>query len=194
MRPRPAGKLRQRAGASQFAANGARTVPVRSGWQPHDLKNRRALLPPDALRTGTVRAPVKSGHYPAGAHPDTAPGTPVSDPASLKNHLKTRRIGERRSAMSMASGAVSGCAPQRAAGQCGTAHCPGARGGSRPPPARTFENLRPCQCSPGFSRAANRDGSRSGGFQPAHHQAASQWGSAAFVLRRRFSGNRHFNF
>ena len=39
------------------------------------------------------------------------PGTPVSDPASLKNHLKTRRIGNRRSTSAAGSGAVSGMRP-----------------------------------------------------------------------------------
>ena len=33
-----------------------------------------------------------------------------TDPASLKNHLKTRRIGNRRSTSAAGSGAVSGCA------------------------------------------------------------------------------------
>ena len=44
------------------------------------------------------------------AHPDTAPGAPVSDPASWENHPETRRIGDRRSTLPAASGAVSRCA------------------------------------------------------------------------------------
>ena len=51
-----------------------------AGGSAHDLKNRRALLPPDALRTGTVRAPVKSGHCPA-FHPLALKGSLHNTPA-----------------------------------------------------------------------------------------------------------------
>jgi hypothetical protein len=44
------------------------------------------------------------------AHLDTAPGAPVSDPASIQNPPETRRIGDRRSAIAAKSGAVSRCA------------------------------------------------------------------------------------
>jgi hypothetical protein len=42
----------------------------------------------------------------------TAPGAPVSDPARVENRPETRRIGDRRSAMTAESGAVSrACCP-----------------------------------------------------------------------------------
>ena len=44
------------------------------------------------------------------AHLDTAPGAPVSDPASACFIPETRRIGDRRSEMPVESGAVSRCA------------------------------------------------------------------------------------
>src|SRR5206468_12106560 len=39
-----------------------------------------------------------------GAHPDTAIGAPVSDPAGIQKHPETRRIGDRRSALPVESG------------------------------------------------------------------------------------------
>jgi hypothetical protein len=46
----------------------------------------------------------------AGTQLDTAPGAPVSDPAGIEKHPETRRIGDRRSATPVKSGAVSSCA------------------------------------------------------------------------------------
>ena len=45
-----------------------------------------------------------------GVHLGTALGAPVSDPAGIEKGLETRRIGDRRSAMPIESGAAS-CAP-----------------------------------------------------------------------------------
>src|ERR1017187_6495221 len=45
-----------------------------------------------------------------GAYLDTAPGAPVSDPASIEHPPEMRRIGDRRSAIAAKSGAVSRCA------------------------------------------------------------------------------------
>jgi hypothetical protein len=47
----------------RFEAGGARTVPVRSVWQRRNLENRRLLSLSNALRTETVRAPVKPTRY-----------------------------------------------------------------------------------------------------------------------------------
>ena len=70
------------------------------------------------IDASTALAPLRQrllvGEGTGRAQLDTVPGTPVSDPARIKDHLATRRIGDRRSAGLAWSDAVSFILSQRA--------------------------------------------------------------------------------
>ncbi len=51
-----------------------------------------------------------------GAYLDTAPGAPISDPASFRAKFNAGRVGDRRSVMPARAAAVSTCALPRPAG------------------------------------------------------------------------------
>ena len=84
---------------------------------PHNAIVVLYQLSYDPIRSGQCRAlrPIVKTiltEFEEWAHPDTAPGAPVSDPAGIEKHQGTRRIGVRRSAAPANSGAVSGCTPK----------------------------------------------------------------------------------
>jgi hypothetical protein len=87
--------------------NGARAVPARSSSDSvRSAGFPGGLWSVNGLRPGTGRAPtypVHLGNTPSScaparpAHPDTAAGAPVSDPAPDSDLRAMRRVGDRRS-------------------------------------------------------------------------------------------------
>src|SRR6184192_3834430 len=81
-----------------------------ANWNPLSLTLSPLLCRGERESTSGRVVVLRCAHHHRAPHLDTAPGAPVSDPAGIQKHTETRRIGDRRSAVPVESGAVSRCA------------------------------------------------------------------------------------